>query len=47
MTPLHYGCDTSEMHNVSQSTSKYNFIIPHLLSSGIVLNVSFDIEKTI
>ena len=21
--PLHYGCDTSEMHNVSQSTSKY------------------------
>ena len=34
------------MPNVSQYTSKYNFIIAYLLSSEMVLNVSFDIVKT-
>ena len=45
--PLRYGCVMAEMHNVSQSTSQSNFIIPHLLSSEMVLNVSIDFEKTI
>ena len=41
-----YEYDTAEMHNVSQSTSQTNFIIRPLLSSEMVLNVRFDIEKT-
>ena len=42
-----FRCDKSEMHIAGRSTSQSNFIITHLLSSEMVLNVSFGIEKTI
>ena len=42
-----YGCDMTEIHIVCTSTFQLNFIITHSLSSEMVLNVSFDIEKTI
>ena len=44
VTPLHYGCNTSEMHIAWQSTSPSNSIITHLLSSKMVQNVSLKVE---